>query len=140
MPVVTLYLNRLKGLLKARASDAEIKAAIPYLGLDLEEEGDGFLRVEYNPNRPDHSTDAGVARGLNGFLGYETGTPRYNVMMGNTRVVIDPSILSLRAHIVCLKARGLEFDEESIRQLISMQEDLHNGLGRRRQKVSIGLH
>ncbi len=31
-------------------------------------------------------------------------------------------------------------DDETVRQLISMQEDLHNGIGRKRKKVSIGLH
>jgi phenylalanyl-tRNA synthetase beta chain len=34
----------------------------------------------------------------------------------------------------------LDFDDEDIRQLISLQEDLHNGLGRRRKMVAIGMH
>ncbi|MDP9197582.1 MAG: phenylalanine--tRNA ligase subunit beta, partial [Thermoproteota archaeon] len=31
-------------------------------------------------------------------------------------------------------------DDESIKNLVGMQEDLHNGLGRRRAKASIGFH
>ncbi len=31
-------------------------------------------------------------------------------------------------------------DDETVRQLISMQEDLHNGIGRKRKKAAIGLH
>ncbi|MGI0016239.1 MAG: phenylalanine--tRNA ligase subunit beta, partial [Nitrososphaera sp.] len=31
-------------------------------------------------------------------------------------------------------------DDDAIKQLISMQEDLNNGIGRRRKKASIGLH
>ena len=31
-------------------------------------------------------------------------------------------------------------DDETIRQLISMQEDLHNGIARKRKKAAIGLH
>ena len=30
--------------------------------------------------------------------------------------------------------------DELIKQLITMQEDLHNGIGRRRSKVAIGIH
>ncbi len=140
MPVVTIYLHRLKDLLEKPVKDEEVIDALPYLGLDIEDAGEGVVKVEYNPNRPDFSTDVGVARALNGLLGAKTGTPRYNIMMGGTRIIVDQSVLGLRPHIVGLKARAVQFDEESVRQLISMQEDLHNGIGRKRRKVSIGIH
>ncbi|MBI2183413.1 MAG: phenylalanine--tRNA ligase subunit beta [Thaumarchaeota archaeon] len=140
MPVVTLYFNHLKTLLEKNLTEEQIKEALPYLGLDLEEAGEGFVRVEYNPNRPDYSTDVGIARGLNGLLGFNSGTPKYSIIMGGTRVIVDQSVIPLRPQIVCLKVRGLHFDDESIRQLISMQEDLHAGIGRKRRRVSIGIH
>jgi phenylalanyl-tRNA synthetase beta chain len=37
-------------------------------------------------------------------------------------------------------ARNRKLDDETIKQLITMQEDLHNGVGRKRKKASIGIH
>ncbi|MEK0324457.1 MAG: phenylalanine--tRNA ligase beta subunit-related protein, partial [Nitrosopumilus sp.] len=113
---------------------------IPHLGVDIEERTDQYLRIEYNPNRPDFSTDYGIIRSLKGLLKIELGLPEYRVHDGKTIVSTDPSISKIRPHILCLEATNLNLDEESLRQLISMQEDLHNGIGRKRRKVSIGFH
>ena len=80
MPVVTLYYDRLLGMLKQKVDVPRLIDRLPYLGLDLEEVEEDYVRVEYNPNRPDFSTDYGVARALNGHFGYETGTPSYTVI------------------------------------------------------------
>ena len=60
-------------------SNEVILERLPYLGLDLEEIAEEYVRVEYNPNRPDFSTDYGIARALNGLLGLVTGAPEYRV-------------------------------------------------------------
>jgi phenylalanyl-tRNA synthetase beta chain len=54
--------------------------------------------------------------------------------------VVEPGVKEVRPFVVCLYADGLEIDEETVRQLIEMQEDLHEGIGRRRKKLAIGLH
>jgi phenylalanyl-tRNA synthetase beta chain len=113
---------------------------IPYLGLDIESlEGDA-IRVEYSPNRPDYGTDFGVARGLRGLLGIETGAPQYTARPSGVTVSVDRRLTTVRPFISCVVARGLRLDDEDVRQIISLQEDLHNGLGRRRRVVAIGLH
>ena len=53
MPVVTVYFDRLKSMLDGEISREKLIDTIPYLGLDIEEEADEYLRIEYNPNRPD---------------------------------------------------------------------------------------
>ncbi len=113
---------------------------LPYLGLDIESVEEDSIRVEYNPNRPDFSTDYGIARALRGLMGIETGLPIYNLRDGTLDVFVNRNLAKIRPYIACAVARNLQLDDESIRQLISMQEDLHNGLGRKRRKVSIGLH
>jgi len=123
------------GLSKARIMDR-----LPYLGLDIEGEGAESVRIEYNPNRPDFSSDYGIARALRGLVGRETGVKKYRVAKGKTKVFADRSLAKVRPFIACVIARRIKLDEETIRQLISMQEDLHNGLGRKRRKVAIGLH
>ena len=140
MPVVTIYLNRIMPMLKGSVSVDQLVDNIPFLGLDLEEITDEYLRIEYNPNRPDYSTDYGLARGLNGLLGFEVGAPQYKIIVGDTEVRIKRSVKKIRPYIVGLVANHVQFDDESIRQIITMQEDLHNGVGRKRKKVSVGIH
>jgi phenylalanyl-tRNA synthetase beta chain len=138
LPVLKIYFSRLKemtGLSKERILDR-----LPYLGLDIEGTDEESVRIEYNPNRPDFSTDYGVARALRGLVGKELGVKQYRAAPGKEQVFADRSLAKVRPFIACAVARRLKLDDETVRQLISMQEDLHNGLGRKRRKVSIGLH
>lgn len=138
MPVLKIFFERferLTGLSKERILDR-----LPYLGLDIEGTDKESVRIEYNPNRPDFSTDYGIARALRGLVGKETGVKNYRATPGKTQVFANKNLPKVRPFIACAVAKNLRLDEETIRQLISMQEDLHNGLGRKRRKVAIGLH
>lgn len=138
MPVLKLYFSRFERM--TGLSKDKILDRLPYLGLDIEGTDKESVRIEYNPNRPDFSTDYGIARAMRGLIGKETGVKQYRVAPGNSQVFADKSLAKVRPFIACAVARKLKLDEETIRQLISMQEDLHNGLGRKRRKVAIGLH
>ena len=59
---------------------------------------------------------------------------------GQISVEVDENLAEVRPFIACAVARHIELDDETIRQLISMQEDLHNGIARKRRKAAIGLH
>ena len=138
MPVLKINfarLERMTGLSKDKLLDR-----LPYLGLDIEGTEKDSVRIEYNPNRPDFSTDYGIARAVRGLIGKEKGVKLYRAVPGKAKVFADKSLAKVRPFIACAIARKLKLDEETIRQLISMQEDLHNGLGRKRRKVAIGLH
>ena len=156
MPVVELEYGRLVRLVAAGGgrerggiTKKAVAEALPYLGLDIEG-GDGeggTVRVEYSPNRPDYSTDWGVAAGLRGLLGagdagvggaglWEEAAPGGAEM----RLRADPSVAAARPFITMVAARGGSLDGRSLEQLIAMQEDLHEGIGRRRRKASSGLH
>jgi phenylalanyl-tRNA synthetase beta chain len=139
MPVITLYRERLEDLIPNAKYD-EICKLLPYVGLDIEDLTDDYVKVEYTPNRPDLSTDYGVARALKGLLGIERGIPKHEVLDGNVKFIVDPSVKEVRPYVAGFVVRGLKLDDETIRQIISMQEDLHEGMGRRRKKLAIGLH
>jgi phenylalanyl-tRNA synthetase beta chain len=113
---------------------------IPYIGLDIESIDRGSIRVEYSPNRPDFGTDFGIARALRGLLGKEVGLPRFPTRTSGVSVSVDRRLSTVRPHIACAVASGLSLDGEDVRQIISLQEDLHNGLGRKRKVAAIGLH
>lgn len=140
MPVVTLYFDRLVKLLGHKISKEKITSTLPFLGLDIEEETSDHVNVEYSPNRPDFSTDYGVATGLRGLLGIKLGMPKLKIKKGSDVIRADSSVGKVRPYIVAIKALDGKMDDETIRQIITMQEDLHNGIGRRRKKVSIGIH
>ncbi len=141
MPVVTLYLSRLQKLV-GKTSKNKIIDALPFLGLDIEEQTDQYIRVEYSPNRPDYATDVGIATGLQGLLGIKKGIAKLAIKKAdkNYSIKTDPAVKKIRPYVLGLIAKGGKLDDEIIRQLIALQEDLHFGVGRRRKKASIGIH
>ncbi len=140
MPVVTLYFNRIAKILGRKVSREKILDIIPYLGLDIEEETEKYLNLEYSPNRPDFSTDYGIVSALQGLLGIKIGMPKLVIKKGKDAIRADSSVGKVRPFVTAIEARNGRLDDETIRQIIVMQEDLHNGIGRRRKKISIGIH
>jgi phenylalanyl-tRNA synthetase beta chain len=140
MPVINLFYNRLAKIMGRPISKQTILDNLPYLGLDLEEETDDYVKVEYNPNRPDFSSEWGIARALKGFLEFEKGLPQYSIKKSNIILKVNKSIIDFRPFFVGAVVRGVKFDDESIKQIMVMQDDLDNGIGRRRSKVSTGIH
>jgi len=141
MPVVELSLSRLQKLVGKKTSNKQILDNLPFLGLDIESLEGNTVRVEYSPNRPDYSTDFGIALGLQGILGISKGMLRLDIKkQGNYEIKVDSSTSKIRPFVTGIIARSGSLDNESVKQLINMQEDLHFGLGRKRKKSSIGIH
>lgn len=141
MPVVTLYLQRLQKLVGI-SNRSKIIEALPYLGLDIEEESEDYVRVEYSPNRPDYATDVGIAAGLQGILGIKKGLQKLIIKKSDksSYIQIYPLVKKVRPYICGIIAKSGKLDDEAIKQLITLQEDLHLGVARRRKKASIGIH
>ncbi|MFQ6025058.1 MAG: phenylalanine--tRNA ligase subunit beta [Nitrosopumilaceae archaeon] len=142
MPVVTLYLNRLQKLVGGKTTKEKIISTLPLLGLDIEEKKKQHVRVEYSPNRPDYATDFGIVAGLQGLLGIKRGLTKLNVKKGlaSYQIRVDPSVKRVRPYVSAIIAKNRKLDDETIRQLFTLQEDLHIGIGRHRKKTSIGIH
>jgi len=140
MPVVELSYSRLQKLI-GKVSKKQISDSLPFLGLDIESEDKDLVRVEYSPNRPDYSTDLGIALGLQGLLGIKTGIFKLNIKKSNNYVIrVDPSVSKIRPFVTGIIAKNGCIDDKLIKQLMAMQEDLHFGIGRKRKKSSIGIH
>ena len=140
MPVVELSYSRLQKLI-GKVSKKQISDSLPFLGLDIESEDKDLVRVEYSPNRPDYSTDLGIALGLQGLLGIKTGIVKLNIKKSNNYTIhVDPSVSKIRPFVTGIIAKNGNVDDNMIKQLMVMQEDLHFGIGRKRKKSSIGIH
>ena len=140
MPVVELELPRLQKLV-GKTNRKKILEKLPFLGLDIESEENDIVRVEYSPNRPDYSTDFGIAMGLQGLLGTKQGIQKLKIKNANNfQIKVDSSVSKIRPFVTGIVAKNGKIDDKVLRQIIVMQEDLHFGIGRRRKKSSIGIH
>jgi phenylalanyl-tRNA synthetase beta chain len=113
---------------------------LPWLGFDIEEIGSDYVKVEFNPNRIDFCSYAGIARAFRGLMGWETGLPRYKVKDGKTVLKISKAVSKIRPYMLAAVVRNIKLDKEAIVDLMEIQEDLHWGIGRNRKKASIGVH
>ena len=140
MPVIELSYSRLQKLI-GKVSKKQISDSLPFLGLDIESEDKDLVRIEYSPNRPDYSTDYGVALGLQGLLGIKTGSVKLNIKKSkNYSISVKPTVSKIRPFVTGIIAKNGKIDDKTIKQLMTMQEDLHFGIGRKRKKSSIGIH
>jgi len=141
MPVVELNLNRIKKLVSGNITKKKIIDVLPFLGLDIESQDGDEIRIEYSPNRPDYSTDFGIALGLQGLLAVKKGVQKLNIKKtGKYEINVDSSVNKIRPFVTGIVAKNGTIDDQTIKQLMNMQEDLHFGIGRKRKKSSIGLH
>jgi phenylalanyl-tRNA synthetase beta chain len=92
-------------------------------------------------NRPDLWSVEGIARELKGALGIETGLKEYKVEKEPTLdVLVDPKLESIRPYIGCSVVKSVHIDDESIRELMHLQDKLDQTYGRKRRRTSIGFY
>lgn len=140
MPVIELSYSRLQKLI-GKVTKKQISDSLPFLGLDIESEDKDLVRIEYSPNRPDYSTDYGIALGMQGLFGIKTGIVKLNVKKSNNyQISVNSSVTKIRPFVTGIIAKNGKVDDKTIKQLMTMQEDLHFGIGRKRKKSSIGIH
>ena len=138
MAIITLpyrYMERLTGTDRQTIIDR-----VPMIGADIERIEEDHVDVEFFPDRPDLYSPEGVARALRGFLGIEEGLPVYTVRPSGITFSVDPGLAGIRPYLGSAVIRNVDFDEEALESLMSLQEALHWAVGRGRAKVAIGVH
>jgi phenylalanyl-tRNA synthetase beta chain len=142
MPVVTFGYDDLTHLLGKEVPIQELLERIPMLGADLHsyDEGTMEISIEFFPDRPDLYCVEGAARALRTFLGIESGLKSYPVEDSGIKLRRDASVETVRPYIVSGVVRDVVMSDELIRSLMELQEKLHMTMGRKRAKVSIGIH
>jgi len=140
VPVITLTRERFSRFVGVELTLTEMIKWLPWLGFDMEETWEDSVKVEFNPNRIDFSSYAGIARAFRGLRGYETGLPEYDLKDSRVVLNINESVSRVRPFMLAAIVRGISLDEDAVVDLMEMQEDLHWGIGRNREKASIGVH
>lgn len=141
MPVVNILKSRIKQSFP-NYPIVKLLEKLPFLGLDIEGIDKEKIRIEYNPNRPDFSSDTGVFRSLKGLLNVKVGLPIFKFSSNESyKIMIDENVKHIRPIILFFVAtQNKNMNDFMLDQLLSIQEDLHNGIARDRKKASIGIH
>ncbi len=122
--------------------DEKMEERIAMLGTPVEKLTKDELEVEVFPNRPDLLSYHGFKRAFLAFLGKKTGMQKYklNKSKENYKVIVDNSLKEIRPYTACAIVKNLRLDSEKIKELIEIQEKLHQTLGRKRKKLAIGIY
>ncbi len=142
MPVITFNFRDLVSLTGTKLPADEIASLIPMMGADFHhyDAATDEMGIEFFPDRPDMYSVEGIARSLRTFLGIEKGLKRYTVTDSFIIMNVDTSIEAVRPFVVAGVVRGLTITDTLIRSLMEVQEKIHLTAGRKRQKVSVGIH
>ena len=122
--------------------DEKMQNRIALFGTPLEDFDENEIEIEVFPNRPDLLSYHGFKRSFLAFLGKKTGLKKYKINKPekNYKVIIDSSVKNIRPYTACAIVKGLKLDDNKIKEIIDIQEKLHNTLGRRRKKIAIGIY
>lgn len=140
MPVITFDYDDITSLLGQEIPKDELLERIPMMGASLEGVEGNAISVEYFPNRPDLYSVEGIARALRAFLGMEKGPINYPTDGSGIDFYVDESVKDVRPYVVGAVVRDVEMTDFLVKSLMDMQEKLHLTIGRKRRKVSIGVH
>ncbi len=120
----------------------EIQEKITLFGTPLESINQESIEIEVFANRPDLTSLYGFIRSFKAFLGKETGLKNYKINKPEKdyKIYIDKSVKDVRPYTACAIIKGLNFNDEEIKDIINMQEKLAITLGRNRKKMAIGIY
>jgi len=140
MPTINLNRKVFENLVGKKLSTEKLKDRIAMLGTDLEEINEKEIVVEVFPNRPDMLSVQGLSRALSSFINAKTGLRRYKIEHSNEKMIVDKSVAEVRPYTACAIVKNMHFTDETIKEVIDIQEKLHITYGRNRKKVAIGIY
>jgi len=140
MPIITISYNDLKKLVGKEISLEELSELIMNTKGEIDDVRGDEIAVETTADRIDMLSVEGLARAIKGFLGIERGIPRYEVVKGSLVINVDSSVSEVRPYIVGAVIRNIKLTEDSVAQIMQLQEKLHVSWCRNRKKGSIGIY
>ncbi|MCL2296489.1 MAG: phenylalanine--tRNA ligase subunit beta [Methanomassiliicoccaceae archaeon] len=142
MPVINFKYSDLCALIGKDVPQELLVERIPLIGADMHQT-EGFsedMSVEFFPDRPDLFSVEGLARALRAFLDIEPGQKRYAVGDSGISATIEDPVLGVRPYFACAVIKDIIVTDDLIRSLMELQEKLHMTIGRKRNKIAIGVH
>ena len=111
------------------------------MGMELDGFEDDDLIVEITPERLDLLSAQGLARAVKLFIGLSDEQPQFIAQKENMyQVNVDKQVEEVRPFTVCAVVKNINFSDENLKQIINIQEKLHQTLARRRSRGAIGIY
>lgn len=140
MPNIEIDKREFNELTGKAFDDEKLVTEASFLGAHWHSIEGNVCEVETYPNRPDLLSVEGLARAYKGFFDIETGRKQYSSKESGLEVEKDDSVDDVRPVIAGAVIRDIKLSKKIINGLIQLQEKLHQTMGRRRDKLAIGLH
>ncbi|MEE9525232.1 MAG: phenylalanine--tRNA ligase subunit beta [Candidatus Woesearchaeota archaeon] len=144
MPTITFTYKDLKNLVGKDISIEELADLLEYGKIELDsydEETDEISVTAGDTNLPYLWSVEGIARLLKGLVGKQKGIPPLEVFKKpEHKLIVDQSVKKVRPFIAAFVAKGCKVTDNSIKQMIDLQEKFCAGYGRKRKKVAIGVY
>lgn len=136
MPVIEVAKHDLERLTHVRFE--ELVKLLEHVKCEVEEELGDRVKLEVTHDRPDHFSAEGLARTLKGVADVEVGLPPIKTTWSSLE--LNAETIEERPYISMAVVRGVKLDDEAVKQLIQLQEKLHETYGRGRRKIAIGYY
>ncbi len=139
MPIVEVSFTDLQRLARRSISSEDLLKALELMKGEVEEISGDNIVFEASHDRPDLFSAEGFGRALRYLLEVEEppSAPPVSDDMAELRIINSPRY---RPYAYISIVKGVELDDEAIRQLFQLQEKLHATYCRDRALVSIGLY
>lgn len=136
MPIIEVVKSDLERLVGLRFE--EITRLLEHVKCEVEEDAGDSVKLEVTHDRPDHFSAEGLARTLKGVAEVEVGLPPIEITTSSVELKADH--IEERPYISMAVVRGVRLDEDAIKQVIQLQEKLHETYGRGRRRFAIGFY
>jgi len=142
MPKIDFSLKDLQRLLRTDITYDELKErGILFVKGEIEGLQEEVISADIkDTNRPDLWSAEGIARELQSHYGVREGLPEFKMGRSGISLNVDRKVGRVRPKTVGAVVKGLSLDDESIKQMIQLQEKIHMTYGRNREVTAIGVY
>lgn len=138
MPTISYKKSELRRLVGKKMGDDEMADVISLIKPNIEKKEGEEIEVEHTADRPDLFGSAGLARAISQYKGLRKGMPKYTIF--KPKIEVKMSSVGARPYASCAVVRNADMSGENFEGVIKIQEVLSESIGRKRQKVAIGIH
>jgi phenylalanyl-tRNA synthetase beta chain len=138
--IVECRIDDLLSLIGKKLTMRKLEDTLFLVKAEVEKMEGNIIEIEVNPDRQDMLSTEGIARVLRAFLGFEPGLKNYPVKKSGKQIIVKPGLNKIRPFICCSIIKGVQSDDELIKEYMHLQDALTSTHGRNRNKASIGLY
>ncbi len=140
MPSIEVSLKDLEKLVGKKLDINKLQDDLFNLKLELDRWEQDSMIIELEYDRPDLISTEGIARQMKGYYGIETGLKKYEFKDSKTTVTMSKELDKYRPYAEYFIAKNVVLDDAAVKQLMQVQEKLHEVYGSNREKASIGVY